>query len=172
MKTLYILRHAKAVAESPRGDSARPLAKRGRKAAKAMGAFLASLDQAPELVLCSTAARTRETLDLVLPALDPEPSVAFEDELYLAAAGELLERLKKLPKTIGCVLLIGHNPGLHELAARLATEPGPLVDGFPTAALAALEAKGSWAELGWRKAVLALYRTPKELKLDLDPELD
>ncbi len=172
MKTLYILRHAKAVAESPRGDAARALAKRGRKAAKAMGTYLAGLEQAPELILCSPAARTRETLELVLSALDPEPSVSYEDGLYLATANNLLERLRQLPKTIGCVLLIGHNPGLHELAAQLAAEPGPLVDGLPTAALVALETKGSWAELSWHKAKLALYRTPKELNEGLDRDAE
>ena len=168
MKTLYILRHAKAVAESPRGDAARSLAKRGRKAAKAMGAFLGGLVPTPELVLCSPSARTRETLDLVLPALEPAPSIAYEDELYLAAASELLQRLKKLPKGIEAALLIGHNPGLHELATRLSVEPGALVDGLPTAALVSLEIQGNWAELQWRKAHLALFRTPKELKAESD----
>ena len=126
MKTLYLLRHAKAAPESSLGDAKRPLAKRGRKAAKTMADFLAKLDPAPELVLCSTAVRTRETLDLILPALKPQPTVTYEDRLYLAAATELIERLRKVRKDTGCVLLIGHNPGLHELGARLAIDPGRL----------------------------------------------
>ena len=139
MKTLYLLRHAKA---------------------------------APELVLCSTSLRTRETLELILPALKPPPVVTFEDGLYLASATELIERLRKVRKEAGTVLVIGHNPGLHELAARLATDPGRLAEGFPTAALAALEAQGAWVELQWQKARLVLYQTPKELSRDSDLEGD
>jgi phosphohistidine phosphatase len=172
LKTLYILRHAKAVTESPGGDAARSLQKRGRKAAKAMAEVLAGLEPLPELALCSTAARTRETLDLVLPALHPSPSVSYEEGLYLAPVSRLLERLHKLPKSLTAALLVGHNPGLHELAAGLASQPGRLIDGLPTAALAALEFKGPWAELSWRKATLAFYRTPKDLKSDPDLEVD
>lgn len=172
LKTLYILRHAKAMTESPEGDAARPLQKRGRKAAKVMGRVLSGLEPLPELALCSTAARTRETLDLVLPSLRPSPSVSYEDGLYLAPASSLLERLRKLPKSLAAALLVGHNPGLHELAAGLAAQPGRLIDGLPTGALAALEFKGSWADLSWRKAILAFYRTPKDLKSDPDLEAD
>jgi phosphohistidine phosphatase len=172
VKTLYILRHAKAVADSSHGDAARSLAKRGRKAAEAMGAFLGSREPLPALILCSPAARTRETLDLVLPALHPTPSLAFEEGLYLATATNLLERLQKLPKAVGCALVIGHNPGLHELAARLAVAPGALSDGLPTAALVALEVKGAWTELQWHRARLVFYRTPKDLKPDLARDAD
>ncbi len=170
LKSLYLLRHAKAAPESSLGDARRPLAKRGRKAAKAMGELLATLDPAPELVLCSSASRTRETLDLILPALHETPAVTYEDGLYLAAATELIERLRKLRKDVSSVLVIGHNPGLHELGARLATDPGRLAEGFPTAALAALQVPGAWAELQWQKAKLVLYRTPKDLSRDQDSE--
>lgn len=166
MRTLYILRHAKAAPEAPGGDIARPLVKRGRKAATAMGAFLGGLKPVPELALCSPATRTRETLDLALPALRPRPEVNVEDRLYLAGADRLFERLRDLPVTIQAVLLIGHNPGLHELAARLAADPDLLSEGFPTAALAVLDVPGTWAELQWRKAKLRLYQAPKELGRD------
>jgi len=172
LKTLYLLRHAKAAPEASLGDARRPLAKRGRKAAKAMAEFLGKLDPAPELILCSTSLRTRETLELILPALAPPPAVTYEDGLYLAEASELLERLRKLRKDAQCVLLIGHNPGLHELAARLAADAGRLVEGFPTGALAALQLPGAWAELQWQKARLMLYQTPKALTRDLDSEAD
>lgn len=172
MKTLYLLRHAKAAPETSLGDARRPLAKRGRKAAKAMAAFLGTLEPAPELVLCSTSLRTRETLELILPALKPPPIVSYEDGLYLAAAAELIERLRKVRKEAETVLLIGHNPGLHELAARLAADPGRLAEGFPTAALATLEVPGAWVELQWQKAKLVLYLTPKALTRDSDPEAD
>jgi len=172
VKTIYLLRHAKAAAESPTGDSGRGLTKRGRKAATAMAGFLGGLDPAPALVLCSTAARTRETLDLVLPALHPSPKIAYEEELYLAEAKSLLRQLRHLPKDAGSVLLVGHNPGLHELGARLAVDPGPLAQDFPTAALAVLRLAGDWADLRWHGATLALYRTPKELSPDHDSAAD
>jgi len=172
LKTLYLLRHAKAAPEAALGDARRPLAKRGRKAAKAMAEFLATLDPAPQLVLCSTALRTRETLELILPALNPPPTVAYEDRLYLAEASELLERVRKVQDETRCALVVGHNPGLHEFGARLAVDPGRLAEGFPTAALAALEVPGSWIDLQWQKAKLVLYQTPKALARDLDPEAD
>jgi phosphohistidine phosphatase len=172
LKTLYLLRHAKAAPESSLGDARRPLAKRGRKAAKTMADFLAALAPAPELILCSTSVRTRETLDLILPALKPPPTVTYEDGLYLAAATELIERLRKVRKDTDCILVIGHNPGLHELGARLAIDPGRLAEGFPTAALAVLQVPDPWVELQWQKAKLVLYQTPKELNRDPEPEAD
>ena len=172
MKTLYLLRHAKAAPESSLGDARRPLAKRGRKAAKTMAEFLSTLAPAPELVLCSTSVRTRETLDLILPALNPPPTVLYEDGLYLASAAELIERLRKVRNETSCVLVIGHNPGLHELAGRLASDPGRLAEGFPTGALAVLQVPGAWVDLQWQEAKLVLYETPKELTRDSDPEAD
>ncbi len=172
MKTLYLLRHAKAAADSPAGDAGRTLAKRGRKAAAAMAALLGGLDPVPELVLCSPAVRTRETLDLVLPALRPSPRVAYEEELYLAEPEALLRRLRHLPNEAGSVLLVGHNPGLQELGARLAADPGRLAQEFPTGALAVLRVTKEWADLRWHGAKLALYRTPKELSPDRDSEAE
>jgi len=168
LKTLYLLRHAKAAPDSPKGDAARPLLKRGRKAAAAMGELLGGLEARPELILCSPSVRTRETLDLVLPALDPAPDIAIENELYLAPAAALLDRLRRVPDKTGCVLLIGHNPGIHELAARLATDDEELRQNFPTAALAALAVRGAWSELHWHEAALSFLRTPKDLKSDRD----
>lgn len=168
MRILYLLRHAKAEPEAPGGDSERALSKRGRKDAAAMGAVLGERRPAPELVLCSPSARTRQTLERVLPALEAAPRVIYDDGLYLAEAEKLLERLRLLPKETQSVLLVGHNPGLHELGALLAADPGRLAEGFPTAALAALEVTGAWAALRWHKAELIFYRTPKELSRDSD----
>lgn len=170
MKTLYILRHAKAAPEDRAGDAERPLMKRGRKAAAAMGAYLAGLEPPPALVLCSTSLRTRETLDAILPELDNEPQLFFEDVLYLASASRLLDRLQRLPEQAASVLLIGHNPGLHQLAVALATDAGELADGFPTAALAVLCVSGRWSALCPRQAKLVDFKTPKSLSRD--PDLD
>jgi phosphohistidine phosphatase len=168
LKTLYILRHAKAEPEASEGDAERPLMKRGRKAAAAMGEYLASFKPLPRLVLCSTALRTRETLEEIVPALDPAPQTSFEDSLYLAGASRLLDRLQHLPEQTESVLLIGHNPGLHQLAASLASDASALADGFPTAALAVLRIAGAWSALKSRQATLIDFKTPKALNNDPD----
>jgi phosphohistidine phosphatase len=168
LKTLYILRHAKAAPEDREGDAERPLMKRGRKVAAAMGGYLAELKPLPALVLCSTSLRTRETLDAILSELDPEPQLLFEDVLYLASASHLLDRLQHLPEQAASVLLIGHNPGLHQLAVSLATDAGELADSFPTAALAVLRVSGSWSALRPHQAKLVDFKTPKSLNRDPD----
>ncbi len=168
MKTLYILRHAKAEPEGHDGDAERPLMKRGQKAAAAMGEYLAGLKPPPRLVLCSTSLRTRETLDAILPTLKPTPQTLFENALYLAGANHLLDRLQRLPEQTESVLLIGHNPGLHQLAASLASEAGKLAEGFPTAALAVLRISGAWSALRSRQATLIDFKTPKSLSRDPD----
>jgi phosphohistidine phosphatase len=170
LKTLYILRHGKAAPEDRDGDAARPLAKRGRKAAAAMGEYLATLRPPPRLVLCSTALRTRETFDGLGPALRPRPEVVYEEALYLTSAPRLLERLQRLPESAESVLLIGHNPGLHQLVGTLASDSGAFADGFPTAALAMFRIAGAWDGLRAHQARLVAYKTPKSLSRD--PEAD
>jgi phosphohistidine phosphatase len=116
----------------------------------------------PEVVLCSTAVRTRETLDALLPALG-DPEVRHEDGLYLASAHTLLTRLRSLD--VESALVVGHNPGLQGLVVALA-RPGALrarVEAkLPTGALAALEHDG-WAELAPGRAVLVDLVLPREL---------
>jgi phosphohistidine phosphatase len=168
LKTLYILRHAKAEPEGRDGDSERPLMKRGRKAAAVIGEYIASLEPSPRLVLCSTSLRTRETLDAILPALEPAPQRLFEDALYLASTSRLLDRLQRLPEQAESVLLIGHNPGLHQLAALLASDAAEFADGFPTAALAMLRIPGAWSALRSRQAKLIDFTTPKSISRDPD----
>ena len=154
VKRVWLLRHAKSSWDEPElADHDRPLAPRGRKAAKRMARWASDNGVRPELVLCSTALRARATLDLVLDGLG-EPEVAIERRLYHAWADDLLERLRGVSAGVDGVLLVGHNPGLHELA-RLLSPPGP--DGFPTGALAELRlAIDAWpavqpgcAELAW-----------------------
>ena len=124
MKRLWLLRHLKSSWDEPGlADHDRPLAPRGRKAGKRVRQWAADHDVRPDLVLCSTAVRARATLDLVAPALGA-PAVEFEDGLYHAWADDLLERLQGVAPDVESVLLIGHNPGLHDLVALLAP-PGP-----------------------------------------------
>jgi phosphohistidine phosphatase len=164
MSALYLLRHAKAEAKNPGGDRDRVLAERGRADAKAMAAIVAKRAIAPELVLCSGAARTRETLAILLPMLNPAPRVLTEDEIYLADARQLLKRLRAVPEAVESLMLVGHNPGLQELALLLSDRnSGPpmtkLAEGFPTSALACFEALLPWPALEPRSATLTAMLT-------------
>ena len=96
----------------------------------------------------------------------------YEDQLYLASAGRLLERLQHLPERADSVLLIGHNPGLHQLALTLARHSESLNQGFPTAALAVLRIAGTWDAVAPGCAKLANYQTPKSLNRDSNSDPD
>jgi phosphohistidine phosphatase len=164
---LYLLRHAKSSWADPTvADRERTLAKRGRRDAKRIAKHLRRIGGEPELVLCSPAERTRETLELTRPALGAA-EVEFEEELYGASCDELLARIRLVPDSVDSVMLIGHNPGLHELAITLSStgdELERLKAKFPTAALATLTTAGSWSRLGPSKATLAAYVVPKQLR--------
>jgi phosphohistidine phosphatase len=166
--SLYLIRHAKSSWSDPTlPDQERPLARRGRRDANRIAKHLLRLGIMPELVLCSPTQRTRETLELVRPALGTTATVRLEAELYAASAETLLERLRAVPEEVASVMLIGHNPGLHDLALLLAsagTELERLEAKFPTAALATLTLpRATWRRLSQADAVLAAYVVPKQL---------
>jgi phosphohistidine phosphatase len=169
MRVLHLLRHAKSMPEDDgTEDHLRRLSRKGREDARRVGASLPAALGVLDLVLCSTARRTRETASLVLAGIAPPPPVAFEDGLYLAAVPELLRRLRRLDEGTRNVLLIGHNPGLHELALALAAADSPryaaLAEGkFPTTARASFVIDTGWAELGRSRHGLRDYVTPKSL---------
>jgi phosphohistidine phosphatase len=168
MKRLYLLRHAKSSwKDTSVLDHDRPLAGRGRRAAKAIARHLREQGIEPDLVLCSTARRARETLDRIESALGTGP-VQVEDDLYAASAPALLERLRSVPDTVESVMVIGHNPGLQDLALGLA-RPSPRVHEiatkYPTAALATLTSPvSSWHELDRDTAELAALVRPRDLE--------
>ncbi len=145
VKRVWLLRHVKSSWDEPGlADHDRPLAPRGRKAAKRIGRWAAENGVRPELVLCSTAVRARTTLDLLSAALGT-PEAKVEAGLYHASAAALLERLRKIPPEVVDVLVVGHNPALQELACALAP-PGP--EAFPTGALAELRLSiDGWSEM-------------------------
>ena len=165
--TLLLLRHAKSSWVDPTlPDHDRPLASRGRRDAKRIAKHLTGLEFEPELVLCSSAVRTRETLELVRPALG-NSKVLFEDGLYGASSDELLGRIRVVPDAVGSVMLIGHNPGLEQLALLLASsgdELRGLETKFPTAALATLAVETTWSRLAPGDAILRAYIVPKQLR--------
>jgi phosphohistidine phosphatase len=168
MHTLYLIRHAKSDwSNRSLPDERRPLNRRGRRDARQLAAHLQRARIEPDLILCSTAERTRETLQLLLTALN-SPDVQLERELYGASVQILLDRLHNVAQNVTSVMLIGHNPGLQELAIAL-TAPGTkrtLVElKFPTAALATIALPTtSWTNLHEGDAHLTEYVTPKQLR--------
>jgi phosphohistidine phosphatase len=166
-KRLYLLRHAKSSWKQPElADHDRPLAGRGRRDAKAIARHLREHDIAPELVLCSTARRARETLERIEPALGT-PAVQHERQLYGASADGLLERLRSVPDAVASIMLIGHNPAIAQLAldlARPGRERRRLEAKFPTAAVATLVfPRASWRDLDRGGAELVGFVRPRDL---------
>ncbi|WP_338663146.1 histidine phosphatase family protein [Pararoseomonas sp. SCSIO 73927] len=168
MRQLLLLRHAKSAWDDPAlSDHARPLNGRGRRAAVAMAGAMRSLGLRPELVLVSSSRRTLQTLE-GLGALDGPPRVEPTDDLYLAPWTRLLDTLREVPEEVQSVLLIAHNPGLHDLALNLAAPdsgaPGQaLAEAYPTATLAEFAVEERWAALGPHRARLVRFLQPKDL---------
>jgi len=168
-RALYLLRHAKSSWDDPGlVDHDRPLAPRGVRAAKAMARHMRQEGIRPALVLCSSAVRARETLELVLPALG-DADVWVEPELYGADMGELLGRLRRLPRAVPSAMVVGHMPTLQDVALRLAgdgdeTALARLRAKLPTAALVTLTlSPEGWDGLAWGTARLAGFMVPRDL---------
>ncbi|HLE70613.1 MAG TPA: histidine phosphatase family protein [Vicinamibacteria bacterium] len=164
MKTLMLLRHAKSSwKDSDVVDHDRPLNKRGKKAAPQMGRLLSKEGLVPELILSSTAVRTRETAEAVAKASSYKGPIELLDTLYLAMAGKLLsEAQSHTPDSVGRLLLVGHNPGMEDLVEILSGKR----EAFPTAALAVFKVGiDGWKalELGVEAKLVKVYR-PKEIE--------
>ena len=151
-KTLYLLRHAKAEkAAAGQEDISRALIKRGREAATHLAEWLAKRDDLPTHILCSPSVRTRQTLELILPVLGT-PVIDYDPRLFHASAESLLAAVARLPRDAGAAMIVGHNPGMAELALELAGHaPVRLVERlrekFPTCALVVASAKvKDWAK--------------------------
>jgi phosphohistidine phosphatase len=136
-----------------------------------MGDFMKAQGVEPDLILCSTAVRARQTLDLVLPRLPCVPQVAHEDGLYLASAPRLLARVRKLEPPVRHALLIGHDPGMHMLAVELSGEGAAksleaLAAKFPTAALAVIQfSTRDWSKIAPARGRLELFQPCPSLNL-------
>jgi phosphohistidine phosphatase len=123
---------------------------------------------APDLVLCSPARRAVQTWEGVGPGVPPDTAVEIDEAIYDADGDELLARLRELPSGIGSLLVVGHNPGLQDLAVELVGSGDPglrerLLTKFPTGALATIEVPGEWRELTWGAATLVGFVVPREL---------
>ena len=169
MKRLLLARHAKSSwRDRSLRDHDRPLNGRGRRAAPRVGAKLEELGCAPERVYSSTSARTRETWALMEPHFRGRPVVEFSRELYLASPKALLDAAAAAPPEAGAIMLLGHNPSTHAVAAYLARSGDPeeierLRHAFPTGAVAVVELSGSaWSDVE-QGGALAHFLLPRKL---------
>lgn len=166
-KRLFVLRHAKSSWDSPAlDDHERPLAPRGRKAVEVMSLHMRASGIEPQLVLCSSSRRTRETLDGI--AVGGEHLI--EQSLYSATCEELLARLRDVPDAVSSAMLIGHNPAVQMLVLRLTKLAVDAIEDprrdsmkrkFPTGALATVSFDGAWRDLASGGGRLEEYVTPK-----------
>lgn len=169
MLTLSLLRHGKSSWDDPdANDHERPLAERGRQAARILADTIAAHGLVPDLVLCSSALRARETLDLVLPQRSRAATeVVVEGALYLAPATVVLGLVHKAARSVRHLMIVGHNPGLHALALDLTgcglrRDIASLAVKFPTCALAILTFEADdWAEIRPAAGRLVLFVAPR-----------
>jgi phosphohistidine phosphatase len=173
MLRLLLLRHAKAVQDSGEGDFARGLTPRGRSDAVKMGRALDTHTYIPDLVLCSSSARTVETLELLAPELAKTPRVEFVKGLYLASPRKIFDLIVGAPQEAKILMAVGHNPGTENLADKLARKPQTkseakyhetLREKFPTCALAVLDFDvAEWSAIEPGTGALTDFLRPKDL---------
>ena len=183
MRRLMLLRHAKTEHDAPSGhDQDRRLDERGRLDAAAIGTWIGRHPPFPDVVLVSSAVRTQQTWEIARDAIKdavrerpPHPKVELLDELYGAEPAQLLRIIRMAEVTDPArLMLIGHNPGMHELALMLAgsgdaAAKKSLEDNLPTAGFAVLDfAIDDWNEVAFRRGKLVRFTSPKLLKQALD----
>ena len=175
MRRLMLLRHAKSDwSVAGARDHDRVLNARGREAAPKMGAYMARHALVPDLVVASTASRVSETLELVLPAFEAPPKVQQDARVYGAGANALLGVIKETPRDAHSLLLVGHNPGIGELASALIASGDvearqQLLEKFPTAALAVIDfAVDDWSKVHPRGGRLDRFVVPRSLQTETD----
>ena len=168
LKTLVLLRHAKSSWSDPScRDHDRTLNKRGKRDAPRMAEWLCSQGIRPDRILSSTATRARKTAKAMQLASGENCSLLLEGSLYMSSPQEMLELVRHTPESVRCLMLVGHNPGMEDLTAKLAGE----WHRFPTATAAVFELDlDAWSDSSSRMSakLLALYR-PKEIPMDLNP---
>jgi len=164
-----LLRHAKSDRPSDVPDEERPLNERGEAAVRRMGGYMARHRLIPDLVLCSPARRTRDTLAEMTPQWPSGIAVLFEERLYAVPANTILAVIRGQPNEVASLLVIAHNPGLHE-AAELLTASGDVAqrerlrEKFPTGALAVIDfAVAAWAKVHDHSGRLDRFVTPRSI---------
>jgi phosphohistidine phosphatase len=179
MRRLMLLRHAKTENDAPSGrDQDRRLDDRGRKDAAQIGGWIGRHPPFADAVLVSPAIRAHQTWDIawaVMQDLAPRPHVELLPELYGAAPSQLLQTIRAASATDSRrLMLVGHNPGMHELSLALmgsgeASARKALADNLPTSGLAVFDfAVDDWADVAFRRGRLVLFVSPKLLKQTSD----
>jgi phosphohistidine phosphatase len=170
MRRLMLLRHSAADrAEPGERDQARPLAAQGRADAAMVGAYFVNHSLRPDHVIVSTATRTRETWRQIAAALRVAPTAVFDERVYNAATQGLFNVIAEAPDGARTLLMVGHNPGLHELAMLLVATGDinireRLRENFPTSGIAMIDfALESWSALHPRSGRLERFVSPKEI---------
>ncbi len=154
--TLILLRHAKSDWSGHEDDHDRPLAKRGRRQAPEAGRWLAANVDSIDLAVVSTARRARSTWDLVSDELDEPPNTRHDNDAYAASVDELLDIVRSLDEALNTVVLVGHNPGIEDLAEALTAGRVPM----PTSALAVIELNNTWDGAGRKRGLLRAAGRP------------
>jgi phosphohistidine phosphatase len=165
MRRLILIRHAKSSWDDPMlADHDRPLNKRGRRAASLIGRWLVACGERPETVLTSSAARTRETWARIAPSYAAPVPVEVVPALYHATPETMLAALRAARS--GCVLMLGHNPGIAAFARNLAVAPpaDPDFPRYPTAATTVIDfGPGAWADVIPGTGAVAAFTVPRRL---------
>jgi phosphohistidine phosphatase len=178
MKTLTLLRHAKSTWDDPVArDFDRPLNKRGQRAARAVGREMRSLGLAFDAVLASPAVRVIETLDAVAEGYGKSLDQSYDRRVYLASTASLLDLIRGAAESTGSLLIVGHNPGLENLALLLTkhdeTLRTELALKYPTATLAEMTFPvETWSEVTEGTGRLTRFIRPRDLDPELGPDED
>jgi phosphohistidine phosphatase len=168
MASLYLLRHAKAAPAAPgMRDFDRPLDAQGVRDARLIGKALSGKGVSPQTILCSSALRTRQTLEQIAPFMPFAGGTHFSSALYSADAQGYLQEIKSIAHS-SSLMVIGHNPSTEELAGLLVSMKDRqaadlILQGFPTGALAHFEFDGTWGHLKPHSCALAAFIRPKDL---------
>jgi phosphohistidine phosphatase len=177
MKTLYLLRHAKSSWETEgQRDFDRPLNPRGEAGALIMGAYCVREALAPDIIYCSPAVRTQETCARIRGVGVAWPAEIIADDIYMASAETLWSLVKSTPETANSVMVIGHNPGLEDLAFMLIAKGEPelrarLDEKFPTATLCALTFNADhWVDIEKKSGTLTTFTRPRDLGLSVEDD--
>lgn len=163
-RTLLLLRHAKSDYPAGVADHERPLASRGIREAGLAGDWLRAHAPGVDAVLCSTAARTRETL----ARTRIDAPVTYVDRLYDATPGAVIEEINRVAPDVGTLLVVAHEPAISQVALGLATAEGSnptaaerISTKFPTSAIAVLRTGEPWEQLALRGAALVTFHVPR-----------
>jgi len=165
MKTLLILRHGKAQEGAPNGDKARELVERGKEDAALMGRLIRKKDLKLDGIVSSDAVRARQTAEIAAESAHFDGKIEFDPDIYYGDLDTLVKIVQKLPDEWGCVLLVGHNPGLQDLSAAL-VEQGTEPPSLSTAGLARLDFENAkrWKDASEGSGKLESVYKPKDYR--------